>query len=326
MAGLLSVVGFLALVLALVGVLKGSLRSLGLSSRKQCLKTAALGLVVMTVGGGLAPDPRPATDAAARTGPAPTAAAPVTATPRAATPVATTARRAAVQATAAARASTPKPAPPRRTTAPVAPLLAMAAGGDGDSWRDTDGVEYRMGLINTPETRECGGAAATAYRRQALAGGFRAKAYATDDYGRKVSVIFAANGVNLNVAMARDGIANDKYLDRFRHENPQLAAQLDAAFREARAARRGIWSTCAAPAEGAASTGGGQPAPAPKADGAGGCHPDYKTCIPVVGDGSGRGAANDLDCGEIGETVYLREVGRDPYRLDGSDQDGVGCE
>lgn len=216
----------------------------------------------------------------------------------------------------------PQQAPP---AAAVAPLLVMAAGGDGDSWRDTGGVEYRMGLINTPETDECGGAAATAYRKRALAGGFRAEVYASDRYGRNVAVVIAPNGVNLNVAMARDGIADDRYLDRYRHENPLLAAQLDEAFATAKADGVGIWSAC--------RTGGapqGLVAPPPAAEpappaAAGDCHPDYVTCIPIKGDGSGRGQANDLDCGDIDGSVRLRSVGVDPYRLD-ADGDGVGCD
>jgi hypothetical protein len=55
------------------------------------------------------------------------------------------------------------------------------------------------------------------------------------------------------------------------------------------------------------------------------CHPAYVTCVPVKGDGSGSGAANDLDCPEIGKAVQLRQVGVDPYRLD-SDGDGTGCD
>jgi len=35
------------------------------------------------------------------------------------------------------------------------PLLMPAGGGDGDSWHDTAGREYRLGLVNTPEYAEC---------------------------------------------------------------------------------------------------------------------------------------------------------------------------
>ena len=329
MSGLLIVVGLTALAVALVGVVKGTVRSVGLTSRGASARTAAAAFALMMLGGALAPDPSPAPDPAAQGRPAAvddSAAAP---SPTSPAPVPTTASAVPVAPgpapeTAAPVAAAAEPAqvpPPTRAAPPAAALLVMAAGGDGDSWRDTAGVEYRMGLINTPETDECGGAAATAYRKRALAGGFRATVYATDGYGRRVAVVLTPDGANLNVAMARDGIADDRYLQRFRHENPDLAAQLDAAFAQARAQRRGIWRTCtggAAPAE-------QQPAPAPQ-PAAGRCHPDYETCVRIAGDGSGQGAANDLDCGEIGYPVRLRQVGRDPYRLDGSDRDGVGCE
>lgn len=280
-----------------------------LLSRKRCLRAAAVVVGIVVAASGLSD--QDTDDSLAQPPPQRTSAVPdAAASERPVVPPPTP----AVPSTRPAAAP-----PPRASAAPTpaaAPLLVMATGGDGDSWRDTNGVEYRMGLVNTPETDECGGAAATAYRKRALAGGFRAAVYATDDYSRKVSVIRAPDGSNLNVAMARDGIADDRYLAQFRHENPALAAELDGAFREARAARRGIWSACSASA----------PAPAPLPVAAAGCHPDYRTCIPVKGDGSGRGAANDLDCGEIGHPVHLREIGRDPYRLDGSDADGVGCE
>lgn len=318
MSGLLSLLGFVGLLLAIVGLCKGSLRRVGLRTRAQCVKAAAAAFAVMVVGGALAPDPEPAIDPVAQEEASAASPAPADSTTA---PTASAPSPAAVVPMPRTTAPQAKPRSTQTTTAPATvPLLVMATGGDGDSWRDTAGIEYRMGLINTPETNECGGAAATAYRKQALAAGFRAKPYATDAYGREVSVIVAANGVNLNVAMARDGIANDRYLEQFRHENPSLAAQLDVAFAEARTARRGIWKTCSAAPPQAA------PAPQPVVGEGSSCHPDYTTCIPVVGDGSGRGAANDLDCGEIGKTVYLRQIGTDPYRLDGNDNDGIGCE
>jgi endonuclease YncB( thermonuclease family) len=126
------------------------------------------------------------------------------------------------------------------------PLLRAAAHGDGDSWKDTRGVEYRLGLVNTPELSECYGATASAKRKQLTAAGFRAESYAVDTYGRHVSVVFLADGRNLNVWLARNGYANDKYLAQFRHENPSLAAQLDPAFAAAKQERIGLWRACAA--------------------------------------------------------------------------------
>jgi len=125
------------------------------------------------------------------------------------------------------------------------PLLMPARGGDGDSWHDTAGAEYRLGLVNTPEYNECYGSEATARRKELTAHGFRADVYTHDAYGRGVSLVTTANGVNLNVYLARYGFANDKYLSQYRHENPKLASQLDTAFGKARAEHLGLWSACA---------------------------------------------------------------------------------
>jgi len=125
------------------------------------------------------------------------------------------------------------------------PLLMPAGGGDGDSWHDTAGAEYRLGLVNTPEYDECYGSEATAKRKELTAHGFRADVYTHDVYGRGVSVVTTASGVNVNVYLARYGFANDKYLSQYRHENPKLASQLDTAFGKARAEHLGLWSACA---------------------------------------------------------------------------------
>ncbi|MGI8534951.1 MAG: thermonuclease family protein [Mycobacteriales bacterium] len=239
--------------------------------------------------------------------------------------------------------TTPPPArsqPARGTPAAGgAALLQAAGGGDGDSWKDTAGREYRLGLVNTPEFNECYGSTATAKRKELTAGGFRADVYTVDRYGRSVSVVTTTDGRNLNVYLARNGFADDRYLDRFRAENPSLATELDSAFAAAKAERAGLWGACTDPS---AFSGAAAPAPArsaarapaapaapvapaaaPAADSD--CHPDYLTCIPVKGTGSGSGEANDLDCGDIGKAVTLRQVGVDPYRLDGNN-DGAGCE
>lgn len=125
-------------------------------------------------------------------------------------------------------------------------LKTAAPHGDGDSWRDTDGQEYRLGMVNAPEVDECFGPEATAERQRLTADGFRAYVYATDRYGRGVSVVTLADGRNLNVHLARQGFADDRYLDDFADEHPQLAAELDVAFEQARSERRGLWGTCLA--------------------------------------------------------------------------------
>lgn len=221
------------------------------------------------------------------------------------------------QAPASRKTPAASAAPPRRTAAPA--LLFAASGGDGDSWKDRQGREYRLGMVNAPEVGECYGREATRARKSLVSSGFRARVYTTDDFGRGVSVITTAKGVNVNVALARKGFADDRYLEQFRGENPALARQLDAAFAAAKRERAGLWGACSSgPSE--------PPAPQPIAAPASSCHPDYKTCVAVKGDGSGSGAANDLDCGDIRKLVLIKQIGVDPYRLDGDDDDGRGCE
>ena len=123
-------------------------------------------------------------------------------------------------------------------------LLQAAPHGDGDSWKDTAGKEYRMGLVNAPELNECFGAEASRVRKSQVADGFRATTYSTDRYGRLVSVITTADGVDLNVWMAERGYVTDTYLAQFRDENPSEARRLDAAFAEAKRMRRGLWAAC----------------------------------------------------------------------------------
>ena len=126
----------------------------------------------------------------------------------------------------------------------VSTPLRPAPGGDGDSWTDTGGREYRLGLVNAPEQDECFGPEATAERQRLTADGFRAEVYGRDRYGRGLSVVTLADGRSLNVHLAREGFADDRYLQEFRAENTRLATDLDAAFADARRERRGLWGAC----------------------------------------------------------------------------------
>jgi micrococcal nuclease len=224
-------------------------------------------------------------------------------------PATTVTPAARTQPSTAPSSSEPSVKPTRLAARPAPALLVAAAHGDGDSWKDTTGKEYRLGLINTPEYDECYGSAATAARKRMVANGFRASVYATDTYGRLVSVVTTADGTNLNVWLARHGYADDRYLNEFRHENTGLAAQLDAAFAAAKAERLGLWSSCVGPAPQSVAT--------TAAPSRGGCDPSYPTvCIPPP--------PPDLDCGDIS---YRRFAVRqpDPHRFD-ADHDGIGCE
>jgi hypothetical protein len=208
-------------------------------------------------------------------------------------------------------------------TGPAAgPLLRLGPGGDGDSFTASDGVEYRIGMVNTPELSECGGHDAADRTRALLADGFTAEVYQRDDHGRQVARVTAA-GQDVGVLLAREGWADDRYLEGFRHEHPAYAAELDAAFAEARRRGTGLWSTCwsgvqlglVPPPPRAVAAPGGRSGPV----GAGPCHPAYRQCLPL---------GRDLDCADIGHRVDL--LGRaDPYRLDGRTaerSDGVGCD
>ena len=123
---------------------------------------------------------------------------------------------------------TSDPDPP----APDTPLLHVTVLKDGDSWVASDGREYRLGMVNTPEPREPCHREATQFTRQFLAGGFTADAYSRDPHGRVVAEVFNRSGDSLNVALAGSGLSDDRYLT-FRRENPGLARRLEDAFERA---------------------------------------------------------------------------------------------
>ena len=217
-------------------------------------------------------------------------------------------------ATPAAPAQTPPRAQTttRPATVVAGPLLVAAGGGDGDSWKDTAGREYRLGLVNTPEYNECYGSQATAKRKELVADGFWAKVYTTDTYGRSVAVITTANGTNLNIWLARHGFANDKYLSTYRAENPTLASRLDVAFAAAKAEHAGLWGACVPDSKPATTTLTRTAAPS-----RGNCDPSYPTvCIPPP--------PPDLDCGQISYRRF-KVLAPDPHGFD-ADHDGIGCE
>lgn len=197
-------------------------------------------------------------------------------------------------------------------------LLYVVDEKDGDSFVASDGVEYRVGMVNAPERSECGGAEASRRAHELMASGFTAEAYAVDDYGRQVARVHTSTG-DLGVLMAREGLVDDRYLEQFRHQHPAYAAELDTAFAEARSAAAGLWQTCWAPP---AERRGGAVEPATGHTGRTGpwaCHPAYRECLP---DGP------DLDCREVGHTVELLGTD-DPFRLDGNSTtatDGWGCD
>ncbi|WP_269306287.1 DUF2510 domain-containing protein [Aeromicrobium sp. HA] len=192
---------------------------------------------------------------------------------------------------------------PEPTDEPVV-MLFITDQKDGDSWVGSDGNEYRLGLVNTPERNEQCGSEATAFTRKLLRNGYSVNAYAEDTHGRLVAEVRDAKGRSLNVMLARRGLGDDRYLEEFRHENPELGRRLDRAFASASvpACRKAAKPVPLVP----------QPPQAKTADKD--CMAGYSPCLPIVA---------DLDCGEIGHPVTV--TGSDPYRLD-RDGDGTGCD
>ncbi len=201
-------------------------------------------------------------------------------------------------------AATPTPTPVAEQTKERDTLLLITDQKDGDSWIASDGNEYRLGLVNTPEANEKCGKDAAAFTRQFVASGFTADVYATDTYGRRVAEVFDSQDRSLNIALARSGLADDRYLAQFRHENPTLASALDRAFDGAPV------PACRAAAAAVPLAQKPTKTTKPNND----CMAGYSPCLPIV---------DDMDCPDIGRPVTV--TGSDPYRLD-RDKDGVGCD
>ncbi|MGQ2911242.1 thermonuclease family protein [Aeromicrobium sp.] len=125
-------------------------------------------------------------------------------------------------------------AKPPTTSTSTTERLTVTDLKDGDSFEASDGREYRLGMLNTPEPDERCFDEAEAFTRDFLAGGFTADAYDEDDYGRVVAEVLDGEGRSLNVALARSGLADDRYLDPFRGDHPDLANRLDDAFASAK--------------------------------------------------------------------------------------------
>ena len=292
-------------------------RDVGLrQGRPAAVLACVLSLGLLLGGCTSTPAEEPSQDAAALEDTTPTPEATPTPTPEP-TPTPTASRTPTPHPTAPAATPT---AVPTAVSSEGSALLHVVEEKDGDSFVASDGVEYRVGMVNAPERSACGGTDASQRAYELMASGFTAEAYATDDYGRSVARIHTATG-DLGVLMAREGLVDDRYLDQFRHQHPSYASDLDTAFAEARATDAGLWQTCWAPvAEGR----GGAAEPAANTAHAGRtgqwpCHPAYRECLP---DGP------DLDCAEVGHTVEL--LGNDdPFRLDGNSTtatDGWGCD
>lgn len=125
-----------------------------------------------------------------------------------------------------------------------------------------------------------------------------------DRYGRLLAYVDVSGGADLGATLIREG-----YGQVYVHSRPFVRL---TAYRAGQTAAknglRGLWRAC--------KTAVVPVAPTPPA--AGGCHPNYSNCLPIV---------SDLDCADVRALgkAPVQVIGADPYRLDG-DKDGLGCE
>lgn len=195
---------------------------------------------------------------------------------------------------------------------------------DGDTIALGDGRRVRLLQIDTPEpgTGECYSRAAGRELRRLLPNGATvtleadARLDRVDAYGRLLRYVHRG-GANLNLELVRRGAAT---VWLYRGEHGRYSAQLLAAARTARRARRGLWGACPSAVWnplGPATTGAGAATAPPRGIVGGGCDPSYPTvCIPSP--------PPDLDCADI-DYRRFRVVPPDPHRFDG-ERDGIGCE
>jgi endonuclease YncB( thermonuclease family) len=211
---------------------------------------------------------------------------------------------------------------------PAAGVQTVAQVVDGDTIRLVSGQRVRLVQIDSPELGqgECYAHEARAMLSRLLPAGTRVRLEtdprldAVDRYGRKLAYVFKGRE-NVNHTLVLRGAASVWF---YGAERGRYATQLDAAARNARANRRGLWGACPAtvydPSHGV-ETRRAAPKPQPVS---GNCHPSYTgACLDP--------AVSDYDCagGSGNGPGYvdgpIRVVGPDVYRLDG-DGDGIACE
>lgn len=193
---------------------------------------------------------------------------------------------------------------------------------DGDTLVLSDGRRLRLAQVDAPETNECFGSESTK-ALSALAAGKTVTLRrpptgpATDRYGRTLADVYVG-GASVNEALVRNGDA--EWYESFAHEDANLAERLRNAENEAKEARRGLWSACAAPAAATASSATEPSTTTAKPAAASGsnCDPAYPDdCIPPP--------PPDLNCAHIGRKVRVDHRYGDPHGFD-RDKDGWGCE
>ena len=235
-----------------------------------------------------------------------------------------TPRRPATSPTLTPAPDLPTPPPPSPAQ-PVAGRAALPDGEDGavtghvdgDTLR-VDGRKVRLIGIDAPETRhprlgaQCYGQQASARLASLLPLATRVRlvydADHLDRYGRTLAYLYRVpDALFVNAELVRGGHATILTVP----PNVARTGLLIDLQREARDARRGLWSACPEPPP--ETTVDGPPAGGPTAD----CDPSYPdVCIPPP--------PPDLDCADIPYRRF-RVVGADPHRFD-ADHDGIGCE
>lgn len=212
---------------------------------------------------------------------------------------------------------------PRGDDAPVIVQGRVDRVIDGDTFELSNGTRVRLAITDTPEihngVQTCGPEAAS-FATDFLAGQTVAvyrptSAPTTDTYRRTLGeAVRVSDGASLNVALVAAGLG--RIDDRFTAEDADLTDRLRTAAASADTPTCGDHSEPGPAPEPAPATGGsGQHGG--RTDGGWACHPAYHECLPEVG---------DLNCGDVGHSVTVRDPSDDPYGLDGNDHDGAGCE
>lgn len=220
-----------------------------------------------------------------------------------------------LEAAPAARAAAPAASLPQGVT-PA--LVTEIVDGDTIGVR-LNGADYRLRYIgmDTPERDMSFFSEATAANAALVQGQtvyLEKDVSETDRYGRLLRYVYLANGVMVNEALVRQGMAAaSTYPPDVKHQGRLAAAQ-----RAAQASGAGFWGAGGDPraaAQPAAPAAPAAPAPAVTARGDN-CDPSYPdVCIP---------SGPDLDCPQISYRRF-RVLPPDPHRFDG-DHDGIGCE